>query len=290
MADVYQIVTDRILQAMDAGVIPWHFPWKNVRTGAINRFTGRRYSVLNQMLLMHQGEYGTFRQWTDPRVGGRIRKGEHAEIVVFWKWPEDQEETKEYETDAVEPEKKEAHRRGPILKYYHVFHISQVEGVEPLKAEQELFETEPLVAAEKLLQDYIFREGIRFENDLSNEAYYSPAMDSIHVPGLAQYERAEEYYSTAFHEVVHSTGCLKRLARPGLQKVSYGTETYSLEELVAEIGSSCILHSLGIESDSSVTNSIAYVQGWMASLRNDRKMIVTAAAQAERAVRFMRGL
>ena len=290
MGDVYQIVTDRILQALDAGVIPWHFPWICVDNGAFNRFTKHRYSLLNQMLLTHRGEYATFRQWTDPRVGGRIRKGEHAEIVVFWKWP-DKEETKE-ETELSGTEETETRSRQksvPVLKYYHVFHISQVEGVEPLPVEQELYATEAITGAEKVLRDYISREGIRFEDDLSNEAYYSSATDCIHVPGLAQYECAEEYYSTAFHEAIHSTGRENRLARTGLKKESFGSEAYSQEELVAEIGSSCLLHMLGIESDRSMANSIAYVQGWLRSLRNDKRMIIRAAAQAERAVRFMTG-
>ena len=86
MADVFQIVTDKILTLLQLGEIPWHRPWCTVAGGAFNRISGKQYSLLNQMMLTHSGEYATFGQWT--KLGGRIRKGEKSEIVVFWKFTE----------------------------------------------------------------------------------------------------------------------------------------------------------------------------------------------------------
>ena len=80
---VYEMVTDRIISQLEQGVIPWQKPWTGIRSGAYNRIIKKSYSLLNQMLLQHDGEYATYKQWTD--LGGHVRKGEKSEIVVFWK-------------------------------------------------------------------------------------------------------------------------------------------------------------------------------------------------------------
>lgn len=82
-ANVYDMVTNRIIAELEKDKIPWQKPWTGVRSGAYNRITKKPYSLLNQMLLQHTGEYATFKQWQD--LGGHIRKGEKSEIVVFWK-------------------------------------------------------------------------------------------------------------------------------------------------------------------------------------------------------------
>lgn len=288
MADTYQMVTDRIISELEAGYIPWHRPWCSVNAGAFNRVSGRQYSLLNQMMLKHSGEYASFNQWK--KLGGYIRKGEKSEFVVFWKWQEEAEEPCENEDEKETKETiSDERKRHPILKFYRVFHISQVDGVEPLAEKQELFDTDPIEEAERLFAGYVEREGIRLDQELSNKAYYSPASDGIHLPCIQQYERAEEFYSTAFHECIHSSGHETRLNRPGLQEVAFGSEIYSKEELVAEIGSACIMNMLGIETEASFRNSTAYIQGWLKALQSDRRMIVSAASQAEKAVKFILG-
>ena len=282
MADVFQIVTDKILNLLQMGEeIPWHRPWCTVAGGAFNRISGKQYSLLNQMMLTHSGEYATFGQWT--KLGGKIRKGEKSEIVVFWKWPE--EETKK-DPDEDDQDQK---RKGPVLRFYRVFHISQVDGVAPLEPRIKIYNHDPIEQAEKLVHGNVIREGIRLEDEQSNTAYYSPAQDVIHIPSLWQYEYPEEYYSTALHEIVHSTGHVNRLNRPGLQTVAFGSETYSKEELVAEIACACLMSYLGIQSDRSIRNSAGYVQGWLRALQDYKRMIVFAAGQAEKAVRYILG-
>ena len=146
-----------------------------------------------------------------------------------------------------------------------MFHISQTEGIEPLHKE-DLKEVEPIEAAEKVLHDYISREGIKLESSISNEAYYSPMRDLIHLPVIGQFQRIEEYYSTAYHESVHSTMKKSRCDREQERKgklVSYGSEIYSHEELCAELGSACIMNRLGLETVHSCRNSAAYSQSWI---------------------------
>ena len=90
MPDVYQIVTDRVMAALEMEEVPWQRPWCSVNGGAFNRVSGNRYSLINQMLLSHSGEYATFKQWTE--LGGKVKKGERGEIVVFFKWPDQDKE------------------------------------------------------------------------------------------------------------------------------------------------------------------------------------------------------
>lgn len=283
--DVYSIVTERILQSLQQGIIPWHKPWITVGNGAYNQMTGHRYSILNQMLMMHgPGPYATYRQWT--ATGHTLREEAKSDIVVFFKWPEPSPD----DDENTEENQEKTNQRRPVLRYYRVYHASQVDGdVQPYYPEAELYDTEPCEEAERLFYSYVKREGIRLEEELSNQAYYSPSQDVIHIPSIRQYEQAAAYYSTVYHEVVHSAEF--RLNRSGLQDVHFASETYSYKELIAEIGSACILNSIGIETEDSIQNSTAYIQGWLSKLsnKNHRKWIVSACAEAERAVKFFYG-
>lgn len=272
---VYEMVTNRIIDQLEKGVIPWQKPWTGVRSDAYNRISNKPYSLLNQMLLTHIGEYATFKQWTD--MGGKIKKGEKSEIVVFWKI-QNVEDIKEDGTKDI--------KQIPLLRYFNVFHISQVEGVEP--KEINFSEVKSIDNAEDILNGYVQRENIKLKHTASNEAYYSPIFDLIHLPLKEQFTDIEEYYSTAFHEATHSTGHKDRLNRlDSSKKASFGSETYSKEELIAEIGSSLILNILGIETSKTFKNSAAYVQSWIKVLKNDVRFIVSASSKAEKAVNYI---
>lgn len=275
---VYEMVTDRIIEQLENGVIPWEKPWTGVRSGAFNRVSKKSYSLLNQMLLKNEGEYATFKQWTE--LGGHIRKGEKSEIVVFWKILPVEEE-QEDGTKVV--------KQIPLLKYINVFHISQVDGVEPLPQEK-LNDIEPIEQAESILQDYWTREHITVEHIKGNKAFYSPMRDMIQLPLFEQFKDANEYYSTAFHESVHSTMKESRCNRAEERKdklVAFGSEEYSKEELVAELGSASLMNIIGIETKKSFKNSTAYIQSWIRVLKNDVKFIVSASSKAEKAVNYI---
>ena len=279
-SNVYQMVTDRIIEELEKGLIPWNKPWTGVRSGAFNRISKKPYSLINQMLLKHNGEYATFKQWQD--LGGHVRKGEKSEIVVFWKI---------YEKEEINDNGEKEIKKIPLLRYYNVFHISQVEGVEPLPKEKLNNDIEPIEAADKIIIDYVTREHIDFQEMKSNKAFYSPASDKVVVPLKEQYQNINEYYSTTFHELTHSTGHKTRLDRLENGVVAaFGSETYSKEELVAEMGSANILNILGIETQQTFKNSAAYIQNWLQVLKNDNKFIVSAASEAEKAVNFILGI
>lgn len=275
---VYEMVTDRIIEQLENNVIPWEKPWTGIKNGAFNRISKKPYSLLNQMLLKFDGEYATFKQWQD--LGGHIRKNEKSEIVVFWKIQPIEEE-QEYGTKKI--------KQIPLLRYYNVFHISQVDGVEPLP-EEELNDIEPIEKADKVLFDYWTKENIMIEHTVSNKAYYSPTLDMIHLPLFEQFTNANEYYSTAFHESVHSTMKESRCNRAEDSKgklVAFGSNEYSKEELIAEIGSASLMNIIGIETSKSFRNSSAYIQNWLSVLKNDVKFIVSASSKAEKAVKYI---
>ena len=278
--DIYQMVTDRIIAQLESGIIPWKKPWTGVSPlngGAFNRVTKKSYSILNQMLLGEGGEYATFKQWS--ALGGKIRKGEKQKIVVFWKIIHKEVEDKEGNKKIVGI---------PFLQYYGVFHISQVDGVEPLNLD-ELEEVDPIPEADEIITSYVDREGINYKEIASNEAYYSPLDDRVVVPMKSQFENANEFYSTAFHELTHSTGHKTRLDRSHIGVAAFGSEEYSKEELVAELGAAGMLNLLGIEIPETFKNSTAYIQSWIRALRNDKKMIVMASSKAEKAIAYILG-
>ena len=273
---VYKIITERIIEQLENGVIPWQKPWSGTHSGAYNRISNKPYSLLNQMILKHDGEYATFKQWSD--LGGKIRKGEKAEVVTFWKIQPIEEENEDGE---------KVIRQIPILKYFNVFHISQVDGVEP-KEQLKISDLEPIEEAEKIKTEYMNREHLKIFEKVTNKAFYTPTFDYIEVPCKEQYQNIEEFYSTLFHEMIHSTGHKSRLNRSDMQGiVRHGSEKYSKEELTAELGSATLINMLGIETEKSFRNSSAYIQNWLQALKNDNKFIVSASSKAEKAVKYI---
>ena len=168
-----------------------------------------------------------------------------------------------------------------------MFHISQVEGVKP-KEKMEFVEHEPIEEAERIKLDYMNREHLQIFEKVTNDAFYTQTFDYIEVPCKEQYEDIEEFYSTLFHEMIHSTGHKSRLDRDDMNGISrHGSEKYSKEELTAELGSAMILNMLGIETIKTFKNSTAYIQGWLHALKDDKKMIVSASSRAEKAVKYI---
>lgn len=282
--NVYELVTERIVEQMQKGIIPWNRPWHGGDDGAINYESRKPYSLVNQMLLGRAGEWLTFNQITSR--GGSIKKGAESGIVVFFTTAVKKAEKKEGEELTEEDKKKE--RRYPLLRYYRVFHIDDCEGIQTKCSTQETKTIEPIAEAERVISEYAERTDLNIVVSLSNRAYYSPGQDKVVVPKLEQYDAPEHYYSTLFHECVHSTGSSKRLNRSTITEVNhFGDEDYSREELIAEMGSAMLCNRLGIETEPVFRNSVAYLQGWLTALKNDKYMVVWAASRAERAAKLI---
>ncbi len=277
MKDTYTLVTDRIIAELEAGTVPWHKPWTCAQP-AISHTTGKAYSLLNQLLLGGRGgEYVTFQQ--AQREGGRVRKGEKSSIVVFWKWLTVEDEDTGEEKDV------------PFLRYFNVFHIDQCEGiVARFRASEPQIVTPATAndAADDIIADYLHRSGVHLVSRESSEAFYRPSTDTVVLPLLKQFGDTAEYYSTAFHELTHSTGHPKRLNRI-TETARFGSTPYSREELCAEMGASFILNRLGLETCGSFRNNAAYISHWLSVLKEDKRLLVNAAGQADKAVRLILG-
>ena len=272
--DIYTAITDRIIQQLEEGRIPWQKPWGGVEGGAISGSTGKPYSLLNQMILSKPGAYYTFNQIQ--KLGGSVRKGERSHMVVFWK------QIPVKEQDPQTGEVKEA--IVPMLRYYNVFHIDQCEGITAAIPQREKSEASP--EADAVIEAYIQRSGVELVQQVGDDAYYSPAGDRVVLPLTEQFATMAEYYSTAFHELAHSTGHRSRLDR--LRSTArFGSESYSKEELVAEITAAALMNHTNQETRGTFRNSAAYIQSWLSALRNDKRLIVSASGAASKAFDYI---
>ena len=274
MLNVYQAVTDRILAQLEQGVIPWRKTWRG--SEPMNYVSRKQYRGINLMLLPYGGEYLTFLQARE--AGGYIKKGEKSHMIVYYNLTERENEQGEIENV-------------PFLKYSNVFHLSQCGGIEsklePIDISNEI---EPIQQASDILSGYVNRSGVTLTHIKgSNRAYYQPSTDTITMPIIGQFESAEEYYSTAFHEAAHSTGHKSRLNRI-TDYAAFGTNNYSREELVAEIAAAMVMNFAGIELPQTFENSVAYIQSWSKKLREDKTAIVTASGKAQRATDLILGV
>lgn len=267
---IYEMITNRMVQLLESGVVPWRRPW---RVGAaVNWKNQKPYRGINTLLL-EPGEYASYKQVSE--AGGSVKKGEKGVMVVFWTWLEK------------ENEKNGKLAKIPFLRYYTVFEITkQCEGLQTKRNDQ-TFEHDPIEEAERICKGYQNAPPVRFG---SGRAFYRPSDDVVSVPPLRDYAKPEEYYSTLFHEHVHSTGHKKRLDRLGITEISaFGDESYSKEELVAEIGAAMLCGVAGIDN-STMENSAAYVGSWLRRLKEDKKLIVQAAGQAQMAADYILGV
>jgi antirestriction protein ArdC len=274
---VYEIITNKIIAELKNGVIAWQKCWK-VKSPK-NYITKKAYNGVNRLLLGMNGYdcpfYATFKQIND--LGGSIMKNEKAHQVVFWNI---KDKTKSEENE--EGEIVEKHSSQFILRYYNVWNLEQTDLVIPAEDQKEI---NKITDGDSIMIDYKDKPEIYFHAN-ADRAYYSPSIDEIHLPELRQFNSSADYYSVLFHEAIHSTGHSKRLNRDSIVNCDKSMlEKYSKEELIAEIGSIFLLNEAGIEG--TFKNDVSYIQSWLNALENDKRMIVFAAAQAEKAANYI---
>ena len=269
---VYDIITERIMEKLRQGEIPWRKPWNTFP--AVNWDSQKAYRGLNQLLL-EPGEYATWNQVK--KAGGHVKKGAKSEIVTFWKLLKFAGSDADGEMEV---------KQIPFLRYYRVFNIRDCEGLES-KQKVETFDHDPIEEAEKIIEGYQDCPPITFA---PGRAFYRPSADTISLPDKSDFGKVEEFYSTLFHEAVHSTGHKNRLNRPGVAElVAKGGHEYSKEELIAEIGAAMLCGQARIEQET-LDNSTAYLQSWLGALQGDNRMIVQAASAAQKAADYILGV
>lgn len=283
--DAYEKVTERIMALLDAGVVPWRKPWKGRAAGMPKNYaSGKEYHGANVFLLAFGGlgEGFNSRYWLTfnqaKERGGMVKKGSKGFPVVFYKLLE--------KDDAVNGEKD----KFPMLRYSTVFNFDQIEGLERKPddlSEIETIEFNRIEAAEKVIEGMPKRPEIVWNEQ---RASYSPSRDIVNLPRPETFEVEDAYYSTAFHELGHSTGHESRLNRKGMhgQVAAFGSADYGKEELIAEMTSAFLCAVSGIDN-TRIEQSAAYVEGWRKAINADRRLVVQSASAAQKAADFILG-
>ena len=286
--NTYEIITEKITELLEAGTIPWQRPW-SVAGMPRNLVSLRPYRGINVWLLSASKYVSpfwlTFRQANE--LGGHVRQGEHGQMVVFWKIDRIVNDA-EMEPAADNSAAEEARRRF-VLRYFRVWNLEQCElptTVHDRLPTIEAHQHDPIEAAERIVREMPNAPVIQYSG---SKAFYSPITDRITLPPRELFASTEEIYACLLHECLHATGHPLRLNRNSLTEAApFGSPSYAAEELVAEMGAAYLCAEAGI-SPAVVENQAAYISGWLAKLRNDKRLVVLAAAQAQKAADYILG-
>jgi len=283
--DIYQLVTDQIIEKLEAGTVPWvHY----LKTGGTkgyqlpkNFVSKKAYRGIN-IFLLGMSEFPspywlTFNQCAN--LGGSIRKGEHGSIIVFWK---------KIERD--EQEEGDDNRAHFVLRYYRVWNILQTQGLklpEPEAVTEEPSDVTPIEQAEEIAGSYFNRPDAPSFSEVAyaRTASYSPASDTITMAAPKFFVSSEEYAAAKFHEMAHSVSDPRRM-NIDLDKSGTAKSVYSRGELFAEMSASMLCGAVGI-LDRTIDNSASYLAGWLSVLKADKRAVIVAAGAAQKACDFI---
>jgi antirestriction protein ArdC len=282
MPNVYEVITSRIVKQLESGTAPWHKPWKASGKNSLPRslVSGREYRGINVWTLLSSAyaspQWLTCRQAR--RLAGHVRQGEVGFPIVYWKFGKRE----------VQDGDEIMEKRSVLCLYYTVFNVEQCEGLKlrPDRPAGSQPQVEPIEACEQVVDAWRGKPTIRCGGDCAS---YSKVIDCVQMPERTCFDSMEEYYSTLFHELAHSTGHPARLNRSSLTAFErFGDHNYSREELVAEMGAAFLAGYCGIVN-RTIDNSAAYLANWLDALRNDSRMVLVAASQAQKAADLILG-
>jgi len=287
--DVYEAVTNQIINAIEAGTgqvaMPWHASGAAI-TRPKNIATGNAYRGVNTVALWAaaatggyaDGLWGTYRQWQSR--GAQVRKGEKSSLIIFYK---------EFESDDEEREDGLVNLdRRFMVKASRVFNVAQVDGYEREETDATADPIDPIASADAFIQatGAVVREG-------GERAFYHRIDDTITMPDRFRFKdtatstATEGWYSVLLHELTHWTGAEARLAREFGER--FGDDAYAMEEMVAELGAAFLCADLGITAEPRPDHA-AYIGHWLRIMKGDKKAIFVAASAAAKAGDFLAGL
>jgi len=277
---VYEVVTQRMIDYIEQyQELPWMKPWATVESPQKNFVSMRPYNGINALLTGMSGFSSPF--WmTFKQVkakGGTVKKGAKATPVLYWST---------FEKKVEDEEDEEKLKKLGFHRMYFIFNAEQIEGIEFPEFELPKHDFNPIDEAERIIENMPNRPVISRNG---TAAYYTPMFDTVTVPKSELFESPEDFYSTIFHELAHSTGHPSRLNRFKEEgdNHQFGGQSYSREELVAEMSSAFILNTLGINTKKTDYNSAGYLKAWLRRLKDDPKMVVTAASKAGKAANYI---
>ena len=279
MQFIYEKITNMILEKLQQGVVPWQKTWKTAFPK--NLISGMPYKGINLILLGMQdfetNYWLSFKQCKD--LGGTVKRDEHASMVVFWKpiikYSDSEKEVDETTADV-----------HFLLKYYYVFNIGQCIISEDDLLKKNIKPTNPkIIEAEEIIKGYPKPPAIVTNSTIPNPRYL-PRIDRVEIMPIDNFHSSDDYYASLFHELTHSTGSKDRLARKGIvETINFGSEMYSKEELIAEIGASYLCNISGITK--TIENQSAYISNWLQVLQNDNRMILFASSAAQKSCDYI---
>ena len=275
--DVYNEVTDQIVEAIEAGCPPWTRPWQAGGGLPYNLKSQQAYRGINVLLLWSVGAAFTSQAWLTFKQakerGGNVRKGEKGTRIVFFKMLERTDRDDDSRTVRI-----------PLARYYTVFNAEQCDGIdaEP-ETETESTPIERHAAVDAFAASQ--RADIRFGGDI---ACYVPSQDCIRMPEPERFQSSDGYYGTLLHELTHWTAPSGRCDRDLSGR--FGDDRYAAEELIAELGAAFLCASFGVDGADGrhgIQQHASYIESWLKVLKADKRAIFTAASKATQAVEWL---
>ena len=281
--DIYEFINEQVVKQLEKGVLPWRKPWKvaivegQQYTIPHNYTTKRPYTGVNAFLLAlttyRTPMFLTFNQVKE--LGGMVKAGATSLPIVFWK-PIKVNGEKGKEEDKL------------VLRYYRVFNIEDTTLPVEIKDPQPQPELIVIDSCQRIVDQMPNRPHV-VNNDPAR-CYYTPFLDVVNMAPAQNFRKAADYYSVLFHELVHATGHSSRLNRAEITELAaFGSQTYSKEELTAELGAAYLCGVTGI-SAITIDNSTAYINGWLNKLRGDKRFFFEAAQKAQKAANYIQNL
>lgn len=295
---ICDIMIERVQARRDAGekvVAPWRQTWDPKLGMPRNLVSGHAYRGWNIWMTLMQGYEspfwltlgqirklgGTIKEATNGstyklRDGTEVPAGEPYTPIFFWWFPD--------------PNKPEDVGRFAFCKFYKVWNVAQVSGIDGhpnlVIGDGEKFD--PIAEAEGLVKGFPVAPEVLHGGA---KACYVPSTDTVRIPARDAFESPEAYYRVLFHELAHSTGHRKRLERDGVvNPIKYASHEYSEEELIAEMGASMLSGFAGIGTEDADANSAAYLDFWLKKLKQEPNMLMAAGGAAQKAVDHIRGI
>ncbi len=277
----YEIITKRIVKYIDEhGEFPWRKPWATLDKPQQNFKSKRPYQNINQFMCLMSGfespYWLTLKQANE--LGGRIIKGSKSTPIVYYQPPSDEQKEKITNDPTLSEQEKEYRlsRLFGFVKPFWIFNAQQIEGIDFPEVEVKLNEFDPIEKAEEVIKNMPNPPKIIHKG---GQAYYSRLLDEVVLPPMGYFDTVEDYYSTLYHEVGHSTGHKTRLnwVESGGR---FGSKKYGLEELTVELVSAFSSNEVGIYTKAIERNTAAYIAGWNKVFGSDPKIITQAMSRA----------
>lgn len=277
----HELIADMIIESLESNNIPWKKPWTSLSPK--NMASMKEYRGINHILLsMVATKYPyflTFKQAKD--LGGSVLKGSKSVPVFFYST------IKKDDSNKLENEVSSADRSFWFMKQYSVFTLEQIDGIDFSQHIDPVIDFQPVMKAENLVNAFTQNQLLSIKP--AQKAAYSPSLDYIVMPDKNQFHSVDSYYSTIFHEMIHSTGHEKRLKRAGFDTTyhSFGSKGYAFEELIAEFGAAMLASYCGVDTSLQDGQNAAYINSWLKVIKDDPTICYKAASQAQKAVDFI---